>query len=684
MTKPTQHPTVLTTLVSLVFLCLFGCDTDSGIRQASSGHLVVSGVFAFPKTGPTENIIHWVEIKNSGPSPIAMTDFVAPRDDDLAPSWRTTNELVPSPTEEFTGLPRTLILEPKGVLHLALTFHPQQARTPRGTLSFRTNSVIESEQLVHLPISGLQAIGELHASDTRLLFGRVGIGTSAQRDTVITNMGTDTVFFEEIVPSDTDMFSIRINGIDPAQDPSILLDPDQDGNQGVAQDARFTISVIFEPETDQPVTAQLHILSNAVNQKLPIQLLGNGAGSCLQVVPGDARFPDTIIGEAQTLRLRIESCGDRQVTIEMIGLEDSAGVFDVLSQPDLPGTLPSHVGSGDRFPGTDVLLRFAPGEEQAYRGVLRIRSNDPLHPVLEIPVFGRGIINLCPRAIASRQLMEVHPLDMILLDGSESIDPDSATGRPAHYEWVVIERPEGSISQPVERFHQLSRPGDGGEPDAVSTPIARFFVDLAGEYVLALRVVDHYGASAPSSLCPQEKAHVRIRAIPSDRLHVQLVWNTPDDPDQSDERGTDIDLHLHHPLSANWFASDGSDCFYLNRRPDWGRLGHQADDPSLDIDDVNGAGPENINIEEPENTTDLGQPYRIGVHYFDASMAGLGEIGEPLESLVTVRVYVDGRFAFEARKTLYQTDDFWQVAEFHYDEDGGRLTEMGQVDSVGP
>ena len=666
-----------------VLLCLFGCSSDSGIRQASSGHLVFSGQFAFPKTGPTEVEAGWVEVRNSGTSPIVMADFLAPADEDLTPSWRVSLAAESGLPPTQSGLPDRLTLAPGAVLYLALRFQPTEARIPHGVLSFRTNSSFASEQHVRLSVSGLRAVGELHASQAHLLFGQVAVGAMAERETVITNMGTDTVYFDEIALSSTDELDIRINGIDPMTDRSIILDPDQDGLRGVAQDGEFTVSVILRPSRSQPVVETLSLLSSAVNDKLTIDITGNGAGSCLRVLPTRVDFSETVLERTGHVHIRVESCGDKPVTIESMELVDAEGVFSILSQPDLPGRLSHRQNVQGPLPGADVSLGFTPKDEIPYGGILRIRSNDPVNPLLEVPISGQGITNLCPRAVATSQTLVVHPLDTVLLDGSESTDPDSPTGRPVDYEWVVIERPVGSTSQPVERFHDISRPADGGEPDARSTPVAQFFADLAGEYVLALRVVDRHGASAPSAQCPQDKAHLRIRAIPSQTLHVQLVWDTPDDRDQTDELGTDVDLHLRHPSSDAWFTSSG-DCYYLNPRADWGQVGDPDDDPSLDIDDVNGAGPENINIHTPENTAELGQPYRIGVHYFDAKMTALGEVGDALETVATVRVYVEGTFVFEDQRRLFETDDFWHVAEFYYDEEGGRLTELDRLDSAQP
>jgi hypothetical protein len=72
----------------------------------------------------------------------------------------------------------------------------------------------------------------------------------------------------------------------------------------------------------------------------------------------------------------------------------------------------------------------------------------------------------------------------------------------------------------------------------------------------------------------------------------------------------DVDLHLIHPSAATWFSSP-YDCYYSNTRPSWDAAG-TADDPRLDIDDIPGDGPENINIDVPV----VGQTYRVGVHHY--------------------------------------------------------------------
>ena len=124
---------------------------------------------------------------------------------------------------------------------------------------------------------------------------------------------------------------------------------------------------------------------------------------------------------------------------------------------------------------------------------------------------------------------------------------------------------------------------------------------------------------------------------------------------------------LLHPNAENWFSAP-YDCHYANPVPDWGQLENPADDPSLDIDDINGAGPENVNLDLPENTDVLGAPYLVGVHYYNSSDRLTGFDYGP--SFATVRVFINGELSWDGRDDLENgrremeaEDHFWDVVQ---------------------
>lgn len=265
--------------------------------------------------------------------------------------------------------------------------------------------------------------------------------------------------------------------------------------------------------------------------------------------------------------------------------------------------------------------------------------------------------NLCPEPRVSRPRLQVLPLDTIALDAGPSVDADGPTGRPVSYSWVVVQAPPGSGRLLFEQFFNPNRPQNGGLPDNVRTPSAVFFADVAGDYVIELLVTDVEGLEAPSVDCPGIVGRVEITARPTGDIHIELVWDTPTDDDLSDADGTDVDLHVLHPLGRAW-NSTPLDCYYNNTNPDWGLPGPEGD-PRLDIDDVNGAGPETVTIIDPQSTQPFGPTgYTVGVHYFRAERSN--DPGSFGASLATLRIRYDGELVAQMERQLLRTGNFWE------------------------
>lgn len=294
----------------------------------------------------------------------------------------------------------------------------------------------------------------------------------------------------------------------------------------------------------------------------------------------------------------------------------------------------------------------------------------PLHDDPELDPFGpdggleldlgrsEGDCPVPPRFEAST--LRARPLDVITLralPGAAGLTPEPID----RWRFRVLSRPQGSTSQVVERYHDAQAPTRGGDADDVATPEARFYLDLAGRYVFAVDAAVGEGPWSSGSACPAEAARLVVDVVPESPVHVELVWHTPGDVDETDDDGTDLDLHLLHPQGA---PLGFLDCYYGNDAPDWDAAG-SAGDPNLDIDDVDGAGPENIRIGQPSSTVPLGGPYRVMVHSYRLTFLG----GENFDAEATLRVYLDGALAHESRH-LFQSEDEWWGAAFIHVEPG--------------
>ena len=150
-------------------------------------------------------------------------------------------------------------------------------------------------------------------------------------------------------------------------------------------------------------------------------------------------------------------------------------------------------------------------------------------------------------------------------------------------------------------------------------------------------------------------------------LRIHLYWNPPDRScdrhpgDRCDD--SDVDLHLLRPEANAWFDNAG-DCHYANCRQglSWDAAGSE-DDPRMDIDDTEGHGPENINIDRPVE----GNTYRVGVHYYDQARWG---DSDAYVSVFCGDISINPVITYgpvTLRNGGAQNGDFWRVADVRWD-----------------
>jgi len=170
--------------------------------------------------------------------------------------------------------------------------------------------------------------------------------------------------------------------------------------------------------------------------------------------------------------------------------------------------------------------------------------------------------------------------------------------------------------------------------------------------------------------CLDEKS-IEVTVAPQADIHIELFWHTPGDGDETNEgpeAGSDLDLHLQHPFGHGYdLDGDGEpecwmdvdvNCFWFNLNPDWGQPGPE-NDPEMLLDDTDGAGPEVISFDNPEDMA-----YLVGVHYWNDH--GFGD------SWATVRVFVHGELAAQAEQVQLTDFDMWTA--FRIDWPTGEVT----------
>ncbi|MEY3011700.1 MAG: hypothetical protein RIT45_435 [Pseudomonadota bacterium] len=489
-------------------------------------------------------------------------------------------------------------------------------------------------------------------------FDYVEIGAEKVVDAKIFNTGSGELVINVMDASslDAERFAIILEGKEYAAGAPIALEPPL----RIAQNSSVGIKVLYRGKDDLPHVGALVLQTNDPTltteggpgfKAVPVK--ANSTGPCLLTKPSTVVFGATGIGSKGTRTIALESCGDEPVLITSIVFGASGpGEFgiDFSKLAETGGKEPS-AAAPLTIPknGTAMLtVTYEPeGANPVKDGLpvpdlaeLVFETNTPAKTAT-VGLEGVAASSDCPTAIITIQEGDtVVPQTVLHLDGLQSIAP---AGGIAQYKWEVTQ-PQGSVG--------LFMPVD-------SAPQVTFEPNVAGEYIFRLRVWDQGGKE---SCFPGVRT---VKVLPDQAIHVELLWDTPGDPDQSDSgpaAGADLDLHFAHPYgSVLDFDNDGKadpwfdakyDCFWFNKNPEWGSYDPNVDDnPSLDRDDTDGAGPENLNLTLPED----GMEYAVGVHYYDDHGWG--------PSKAEVRIYIFGQLAYQVTSQNINQGDMWYVAD---------------------
>jgi len=200
---------------------------------------------------------------------------------------------------------------------------------------------------------------------------------------------------------------------------------------------------------------------------------------------------------------------------------------------------------------------------------------------------------------------------------------------------------EGGFAITEHRWELVSAPdGNAGALSGGGAVVSGFVPQLAGEYVARLTVTNERGNSS--------ECEATLTAVPMQDLWVEMYW---------ERSGDDMDLHL---LAPDGVILTDSDCYFANCVDwgygglDWGTSGESSDDPALDLDDIPGTGPENINIDSPVNGV-----YTVVVHDYPGSVYADG-------NNVTINVYLAGVLEWSDTRPITTEDSFNSFAQIDW------------------
>lgn len=201
-------------------------------------------------------------------------------------------------------------------------------------------------------------------------------------------------------------------------------------------------------------------------------------------------------------------------------------------------------------------------------------------------------------------------------------------------------------------FSVLAAPRRGtGFVDGATVAVSFQFIanELAGVYEADGRFEAENGSVRALTL----RGEVVAPETPDLDVSVSVVW---------DDDGSDLDLHMTRNGAPPFHPTD--DCYFGRRDPDWGRMNDIDDDPFHDRDDVDGQGPEIINLRRAREGL-----YDVFVHAYRRGRAP----AQP--STATVRIENRGRELLLRASSPLTCGTLWHVARLRTDGLGGVAVE---------
>ncbi len=643
----------------VIFFLIAGCaDCGDNVSQSSAGRIQVF---------PDPIAFSLVEIGSETAEVVTLANVADDDDENVLTIFDMKLEAQEGGSVQ--GL--TLVDSPSFPLKIApgddvvfsVSYKPEVGVTPPKAqlrLSTSDDRFVNEDKIVFINVLGNNP--RLLVNPVSVRFPRLAPGSRETQTLRIRNVGSAPLkILEEPTYSGGEDFKFSL----PSESYPLTLDIYDSAAAETNPDAyEILAEVEYAPIGNGADSGEIRIVSNdptgesesdddSVRTTKRIEVKANADAPCIQVDELTRNFGQVPLGTVAADVVTVTNCGIQDLEITSIQLDENSAddefemnlqSWDANNDGQLDATVRITPGASESF-----FVRYTPAQVGSDRGRVTIASNDPVQSQLNLDLVGRGSEGVCPVAkvggyirgmnTSPRPNLAAAPLQFVVLDGSASSDED---GRVVDYQWEVI-------SQPPASAVVLEATQDDVNNQDLSK--REFRLLLAGEYVFELKVRDNEGF-----LSCGDPARVIVRAIPNEKILIELTWTNPEDPDETDTVGSDVDLHLTKMGPGLWFKTP-YDIYFRN--PNSGAAGDangiwNPESPSLDIDDTNGGGPENIQMNDPAPC----EWYAIGVHYFRQLFG---------TAYVTLRVYINAQLVYEDFESMGRGGQFWDVARIHWD-----------------
>jgi hypothetical protein len=441
----------------------------------------------------------------------------------------------------------------------------------------------------------------IEVAPAQVIFSGVEVGSTATEIFTISNVGNARLEIEAMNLQGSDTFALT----------------DLSAVGYLSPDESVDVAVEFTPYEDgaEEIGTVIIRSTDPASPNTPVELWAGVNMPMLQVTPDPLDFGSVLAGQEKTMTLTLTSVGDSPVSFS--GFDITGTEFTGYENEAWPMTLPpggvttmdiTLVAEGGGVINETITVDVdAPGSDASAELTASVGDGGPI-------------------AVCSVSPTEVQPnRDTADWIGRESYDTDGY--RITTWDWTLYSQPGGSTA--------FMPPGGADRNN--------FAPDLAGEYVGQLIVKNELGVES-------EPCYATLTGTPYENLWIQMYWAHNQD---------DMDLHL---LAPGGTLESNRDCYYANCVPsawsglDWGVSGDASDDPALDMDDIPGTGPENINIEYPENGV-----FTVYVHDFSGSTADYHGGND-----VTVVIYLGGTQVWTDTRSISGDGSYVPFAEIEW------------------
>lgn len=458
-------------------------------------------------------------------------------------------------------------------------------------------------------------------------FGEVPVGMSKAIPVTLKNTGRPVLTIDSVeVPAD---FALRgLKG---------LLE-----GRTLASGEEIDFELVFFPMAEGPRQERIVVRSEQIEIVLEITAVGViRAVPLLRMDPLVLDFGTVAVNTTQQASVTVYNTGTADGVLSRAALQ-STGVDIRAGDVYLTGSLPVTIPVGGQ---ATIDIVFTPPAAQEYTDIMVFHTPDGSHEPLQLTLGGTGLLPagdiVCnPSMVAFGQVergtVETRQINCEVVGGSVRLigagmsnpmfalatplsngDLTAGTQVPLDIEF----RPEGL---PGGQVGTLTIEYNGG------SGLATTMVTLTGEVI------------------PPPPDVTAITAI--------LTWDT---------NLHDVDIHMVK-AGAQAFTSD--DCYYANLSPDWGTPGDQTDNPFLDIDDLDGYGPETINLSSSAPAS-----YEVWVHFYSSDF-------QQRPTNATVEIFIAGALEGTYTRNMLTCNQMWQVGTVNWNGTNGTFTPSSRVD----